>query len=77
MYILRTSTHHYVIVINQVPEGLSKPKLFATVCGVRTAEKTVTYETPAKKIFIQTDKPIYKPGQKSEYILATFLDITR
>ncbi|CAB3996503.1 C3 and PZP-like alpha-2-macroglobulin domain-containing 8 isoform X1, partial [Paramuricea clavata] len=48
----------------QVPDGLSNVKVGATVCGVQTAKKTVTYEALAKKVFIQTDKPIYKPGQK-------------
>ncbi|CAB4032835.1 Hypothetical predicted protein, partial [Paramuricea clavata] len=47
----------------QVPEGLYKPRVLATVCG-KTTEKTVGYEALSKKIFIQTDKPIYKPGQK-------------
>ncbi|CAB3998482.1 Hypothetical predicted protein [Paramuricea clavata] len=48
----------------QVPDGLSNVKVGATVCGVKTTKKTVTYEALAKKVFIQTDKPIYKPGQK-------------
>jgi hypothetical protein len=57
-------TYIIFFVIYQVPQGLSKPKVVATVCGLRTAEKSVSYKTPAKKIFIETDKPIYKPGQK-------------
>jgi hypothetical protein len=55
--------------IDQVPDGLSNVKVGATVCGARTAKKTVTYEALAKKIFIQTDKPIYKPGQKGQYVI--------
>lgn len=49
----------------QIPMGLSLAKVQATVCGVTTAKKTVTYnDSPLRKVFIQTDKPIYKPGQK-------------
>ena len=52
---------------SQVPVGLSRPKIKATVCGRRTLEKSVKYLAPVNKVFIQTDKPIYKPGQKGLY----------
>ena len=51
----------------QVPVGLSKPKINATICGHQTPEKSVNYFAPVNKVFIQTDKPIYKPGQKGLY----------
>jgi hypothetical protein len=38
----------------------------ATVCGIETSRRQITYQVLPAKIFIQTDKPIYKPGQKSE-----------
>ncbi|XP_028417105.1 alpha-1-macroglobulin-like [Dendronephthya gigantea] len=39
-------------------------KMESTVCGVRTKKKSVKFVTFENKVFIQTDKPIYKPGQK-------------
>ena len=40
--------------------------LDATVCGVKTESRSVYAKRErGNNIFIQTDKPIYKPGQKS------------
>ena len=40
--------------------------LDATVCGVKTESRSVIIKRErGNNIFIQTDKPIYKPGQKS------------
>ncbi|XP_028418026.1 alpha-1-inhibitor 3-like, partial [Dendronephthya gigantea] len=39
-------------------------KVESTVCGVRTKKKSVNFVTFENKVFIQIDKPIYKPGQK-------------
>ncbi len=66
-------TYHKITI--QVPEGLSKAKVRATVCGSKTAEKTVTCEAPAKKVLIQTDKPIYKPGQKGKLFSTSLIFI--
>jgi hypothetical protein len=44
----------------------------ATVCGVKTSRREISYEDPPPDtIFIQTDKPIYKPGQKGEQLVST------
>lgn len=40
--------------------------LVATVCGKKTDSKSVyARQTKRDNVFIQTDKPIYKPGQRS------------
>ena len=42
-------------------------KVGATVCGIETSHREIGYEALLpEKIFIQTDKPIYKPGQKGK-----------
>jgi hypothetical protein len=44
----------------------------ATVCDVKTSRREISYVAPPPDtIFIQTDKPIYKPGQKGEQLVST------
>jgi hypothetical protein len=43
----------------------------ATVCGVKTSRREISYVAlPPDTVFIQTDKPIYKPGQKGEQLVS-------
>jgi hypothetical protein len=49
----------------QVPK-IHVSRVGATVCGIETSHRQITYQVLPAKIFIQTDKPIYKPGQKGE-----------
>ena len=39
------------------------------MCGVKTNSKRVEAKEQKQFIFIQTDKPIYKPGQKSMLVV--------
>ena len=76
-YIIKKTKNYlknYSIILIQIPRERVRTgrsywqtyfDLEATVCGVKTGSKTVyARERNQHKVFIQTDKGIYKPGQK-------------
>ena len=66
----------YTVRIRWFSPPLQVPKIHAdgveaTVCGVKTSRREISYVAPPPDtIFIQTDKPIYKPGQKGEQLVS-------
>ena len=62
-----------ILILIQIPRRTAKGRKYfdldATVCGVNTGSKRVEAKEQKQFIFIQTDKPIYKPGQKSMIVV--------
>ena len=66
--IKNASVNRCVYILIKIPRSTAKERKYfdldATVCGVKTGSKRVEAKEQKQFIFIQTDKPIYKPGQK-------------
>ena len=72
-----TKLYSGLYILFQIPRrAADRQKYFdleAFVCGVKTSSKRVEAKEQKPFVMIQTDKPIYKPGQKSMIVVCASL----